>query len=117
MKVRYSILVVLCCVMSVGCQSFGNPQASVPVSVAQSINAPQTIKGITYRCLAAIMDARHHAVCNNLDLQRWEQWKAKSPNAPIGQGAYEKDLFSGRIFKKGECPREGWPRLWHWCLD
>ena len=65
-----------------------------------------------FECLSAVIEARHHEYCNNHDLQRWEQWKAQSPNAPIGQGAYERDLYSGRIYRKGECPRNN---LHVWC--
>ena len=70
-----------------------------------------------YECMTDILRDRNHFFCNNKELASWERWKKQSPNAPIGQGAYEKDLFSGRIYNKGECPRTGWSRLFHWCLD
>lgn len=62
-----------------------------------------------FECLSAVIEARHHEYCNNHDLQRWEQWKAQSPN--VAQN-YERDLYSGRIYRKGECPRN---TLHVWC--
>ena len=89
----------------------------VLTSVGCAGSPKENIFTAAFPCLANVMSGTHDALCNNHDLQRWQQWKAQSPNAPIGQGAYERDLFSGRIYRKGECPREGWVRLHHWCLD
>ena len=104
-KMLLSLVFVL---TSVGCA--GSPKENILTTVLP--------------CLTNVMAGTHDAVCNNHDLQRWEQWKQKNPH--IGE-EYERDLWSGKLYNKkaGPAPPHAYdspnfacPRDWrHWCLD